>query len=428
MAIKIVVAADLHLGRRSTGIPGDMEVLAAKAAWGRLVHWALDNRVDAVALAGDVVDQDNAFFESIGPLRRGFDQLGEAGIEVFLVAGNHDYNVLPQLVDAGKPYLHLLGKHGEWECATLTKNDETVQLVGWSFPSRFVSSSPLPSLRRDLWDANHPAIGMMHGDLYDINSPYCPISQGDLATTGIKTWILGHIHKPLAVEVAGTSIYYPGSLQALSAKESGKHGFLLLSVEGSSVTIETLPFSTVRYDLLEIDITLSNTQEALNAALVSAILQDARTKLSEMDGVQILSYDLRLIGEHERGTEVINWAAVSRSTLNLPVVPGITAMVRSVSSAIRPAVGDLVELSREPSPAGLLAGTILAIQNGTSTPLLASLETEWQRERLRLQTSAVYLPLQLSSLQDASEPIAQNYLLRECRRMLAELLQQIKTL
>ena len=427
MAIKIIAAADLHLGRRSTGVSGAMEVLASKAAWDRLVQWAIDNRVDAVALAGDVVDQDNAFFESIGPLRRGFDQLGEAGINVFLVAGNHDYNVLPQLVDAGKPYLHLLGKRGQWECATLTKNDETVQLVGWSFPSRFVSTSPLPSLRRDLWDANHPVIGMMHGDLYDIISPYCPIAPADLATSGIKIWMLGHIHKPAAVEVAGTSIYYTGSLQALSAKETGKHGFLLLSVEGSSVTVETLPFSTVRYDLLEIDITQSNTQEALNAALVSAIHQDVRTKLSEMDGVQILSYDLRLIGEHERGTEVINWAAASRSTLNLSVMPGITAMVRSVSSAIRPAVGDLVELSREPSPAGLLAGTILAIQNGTSTPLLTSLEAEWQRARLQLQTSPVYLPLQLNSLQSASESNARDYLLRECRRTLTELLQQIKT-
>jgi DNA repair exonuclease SbcCD nuclease subunit len=427
MAIKIVVVADLHLGRRSTGVTGDQEILTTKAAWGRLVQWAVENRVDAVAFTGDVVDQDNAFFESIGPLRLGFDRLGQAGIEVYLVAGNHDFNVLPQMVEVDRPHVHLLGSRGTWECATLSRNGQTVQLVGWSFPSRYVKTSPISSLRHDLWDINHPVIGLMHGDLYDPNSPYCPIRQSELAVSGVRTWLLGHIHKPATVDIAGTSIYYPGSLQALSAKESGRHGFLLLSVEGHRVTVETIPFSAVRYDVLEINITQSDTRETLNASLVSGIQRDAQTKLEEMEAVRHLSYDLRLIGEHEQEEQVSNWAKESQNNLSLTVGSGITATVRSVSSAITPAIGDLAELAAEPSPVGLLAGTILAIRNGTSTALLQSLEAQWDSARLQLQTNPVYLPLRLGELPSGSQPNARDYLLRECQRMLSQLRQQIKT-
>ena len=47
-------------------------------------------------LAGDVVEQEDDFYEAYGDLRRGVDRLAAAGIPVLAVSGNHDVQVLPR--------------------------------------------------------------------------------------------------------------------------------------------------------------------------------------------------------------------------------------------------------------------------------------------------------------------------------------------
>ena len=62
-----------------------------------MVELAISEGVHAVLLAGDVIDQSNRIFESQGPLKRGVEQLAQAGVVTIAVAGNHDAKVLPQL-------------------------------------------------------------------------------------------------------------------------------------------------------------------------------------------------------------------------------------------------------------------------------------------------------------------------------------------
>jgi len=426
MAMKIIAAADLHLGRRSTGLAGDAEILASKHAWLRLVQWAIDNRVDAVTLSGDVIDQDNAFFESIGPLQLGFERLGQAGIEVFLVSGNHDYKVLPSLMGDQYGHVHLLGKNGQWERWAFIRKGETVEFLGWSYPGPgpYVTTSPISLLSAMSLDVSHPVIGLLHADLDNINSKYCPVGQQELVGLGVGTWILGHIHKPGEWRLPGTSIYYPGSTQALSAKEPGKHGFLLISIDGGQVEIARISLSTVRYQELEIDITGANTREELWPIVMETILADARIMLPEMDGVKLLSYDLRLVGEHADDALVLKWADDSRREMAVPVGTGTTISVRSVVSAIRPPVGDLAELARQPSPAGALASMILAIRQERATPLLTALEEQWEQRRRQLRISGVYQPLLGTAVLDNKPDSAREYLLAEANRLLNQLLSQ----
>jgi len=426
MAINVLAAADLHLGRRSAGLPANDETLASKNAWQRLVQWAIDKEVDVVALAGDVVDQDNSYYESIGSLQAGFDLLGQAGIQVFMVSGNHDYRVLPQMLSTRYPHVHLLGSSGQWECGIFRKEGETVQFVGRSFPSGSPTqtTSPVSLLRPDQWISGLPTVGLIHGDLFDPLSVYCPIRSNDLAATGIGTWVLGHIHKPYEEDLAGTTIHYPGSLQALSAKEKGPHGFLLLRVEEHRKSIEKVFLSTVRYEDLEVSVDGLNTREAFQAHLVDMVQRDAETRLAELDDVRFLSYDIRLIGQHDQEAAVMGWASASQNELALRIGSEVTASVRSVESQIAPAIGDLNELSREPSPAGILAGTILALRAGTDTPLLTALEAKWENQQRELQRAAVYLPLMAAGPTAATPSDGRGHLLRECNRLLSQLQQQ----
>jgi DNA repair protein SbcD/Mre11 len=426
MAMKILAAADLHLGRRSTGLTGNTEILSTKSAWLRLVKWAIDNKMDAVALAGDVVDQDNNFFESIGPLQTGFQRLGDAGIEVFLTTGNHDYMVLPQLIEDKYPHVHLLGKSGQWQVTPFSRHGETVQFLGWSFPTQYVKTSPVAAVRREQLDPNYPVIGLLHADLDNPGSNYCPVVQSELVGIGVGTWILGHIHKPGVWNLPGTSIHYPGSLQALSAKESGPHGFLLLTIAGRNLEIQEVQLSTVRYQGLSVDITHADTRESFRQILLGTVNAHARSLIPDLEGVKNLIYDLNLIGEHPDEILVRKWADESKNDTALPVGAGTIASIRSLSSAVRPVIGDLAELAQEPSPAGSLASIILAIREGKSTPLLTLLQQDWEQQRQQLKSAPIYQPLAGTAAMENATLSASEYLQRECNKLLSVLLSQTK--
>ncbi|MDR3711534.1 MAG: DNA repair exonuclease [Puia sp.] len=424
MPLRILAAADLHLGRVSSGLPGDALTLSTIAAWDKMVEWAITNQVDAISLSGDVVDKDNGYYESTGPLQRGFTRLGEADIHVFLVAGNHDYRVLPSLIGSQYQHVHLLGRNGTWEVYPFTRKEETVQFLGWSYPSQYVPTSPLPLPGTMALDPNSPVVGLLHGDLENIGSYYCPVGHNELVGVGVGTWILGHIHMPGEWYLPGTSIHYPGSLQAMSAKEPGAHGFLLLTFDKGNKTVQKIPFSTVRYQSLDVDITGAERQENVWELLTKTIADDTRGWLPELDGVTHLSYDLRLIGEHPQEALVLKWAGDSQREMFVPVRPGTNAFVRSVRSDIGPVV-NMEELARDPSPAGALASMILAIREKRSSPLLRQLETQWVTQQGLLRTSGVYQPLLETPVDNSPDAIRKN-LLRECTRLLNALLSQVE--
>ena len=111
MPVKILSTADLHIGRTPTRVPDAVRTQSSCARmWSAVVELAIREEVDLVTLSGDVVDHANRFFEATGPLETGIAQLAAAGIDTYAVAGNHDYDVLPRIVDAvGTDRFHLLG-------------------------------------------------------------------------------------------------------------------------------------------------------------------------------------------------------------------------------------------------------------------------------------------------------------------------------
>jgi DNA repair exonuclease SbcCD nuclease subunit len=141
MGIALLAIGDIHLGRRPTRVPEDVlesvgsKELTPAAALRRAVERALSLEVDAVLLAGDVVEQNDDFYEAYGDLAEGVKRLTRAGIPVFGVAGNHDVRVLPRLADA-IPEFQLLGRGGVWEEAVIEGRDgSSMRILGWSFPS-----------------------------------------------------------------------------------------------------------------------------------------------------------------------------------------------------------------------------------------------------------------------------------------------------
>ena len=148
-AMKFLCVGDIHLGRRPSRLPEELpdelraSDLGPAAAWRRAVDFAIEAEADAVLLAGDVVEQEDDFYEAYGDLRDGAARLAAAGVRVLAVSGNHDVQVLPRLADA-VPGFRLVGRGGRWEIEDVEgRGGGRAHVLGWSFPERRVSTSPL---------------------------------------------------------------------------------------------------------------------------------------------------------------------------------------------------------------------------------------------------------------------------------------------
>ena len=408
-------------------MPAQAEVASTKYTWKKMVDWAIDHEVDIVVMAGDLIDQDNRYFEAIGPLQDGFDRLNKKGISVYVVTGNHDFNVLAGIIQ-NKKYnnVHLLGADGSWEKKIYQDEKEMIQFVGWSFPHKHVQEDPLTNIDRLELDPNLPTIGILHSEADNPKSNYGPVDLDNLRTAGPDAWILGHIHKPTVLNTNDPYIAYPGSPHALNSGEPGIHGPLLLEADGKEQPrVKRIPLSPVRYETVEVAVQPGNDESALRDSVIATLREKAQNLVTELEEVSFLVFDIEMTGNHPAASQIDHWAdqAVEKYTQELET--GTAVIIRKVVNHVEPAVEDMEELAKTPSPAGKLADTILAIEQGRTTPFLEKLTERWEVQLQRINRSRTYAPLNdKKRLASNSTNEARDYILQECHRMLNHLINQ----
>lgn len=255
--MKLLLTGDLHLGRASSRT-GDPDVRAHRTvkAWERMVDLAIREGVRVVCLSGDIVDGQNKYWESVGPLEDGIKRLGDAGVLTVAVSGNHDHDVFPRLARSmPEDVFRLLGEGGEWTRTLVQDADGNAVLAidGWSPPSPRVTEDPVAryALTRP---GDLPVLGMVHGDLGVSASAYAPLSRAHLERAPVDAWLLGHIHVP-TLYAESKWILYPGSPQAMDPGETGVHGPWLLDVDhGRLGQPRQIGLSSVRYEQPVIDV------------------------------------------------------------------------------------------------------------------------------------------------------------------------------
>ncbi len=270
---RLLLAGDLHIGRSSSRVPADVspDSLRAASAWERIVRLAIDEKVNAVLLSGDIADEQNKFWEAIGPLEAGVRRLTENGIDTVAVAGNHDFEVLGRLANELKGRFTLLGRNESWERLTLYNDaGPALHIDGWSFKSRHVDRSPLDDYAPDA-DPDIPVIGLVHGDLNAPGSHYAPLDQKQLETAGPTAWLLGHVHKPQLID-GSPWILYPGSPQAMDFGETGLHGPWIAEIRNGRIEPpRQFQLSTVWYEALDVDATGVVVEDDLRGEIKDAL-------------------------------------------------------------------------------------------------------------------------------------------------------------
>ncbi|HZW27693.1 MAG TPA: DNA repair exonuclease [Trueperaceae bacterium] len=384
--MKLLCAADLHLGRQASRLPEDLPRagLSPAAAWRRLVDLAIAEGVVAVVLAGDVLDDENDFFEAFGDLRAGAQRLSDAGIRLVAVAGNHDVAVLPRLAQA-VPGVSLLGAGGVWESLTLELGGSAVNLVGWSWPQRTVVASPLVGLDARLRSLPPGVtLGVLHCDLDQPQSRYAPVASADLQDGRVDAWLLGHVHKPTFARVpGGTWVGYLGSVFAADPGEEGERGAWLLEVAGDGLGATPVPLSPVRYDSLTVDVSDVSSPDDAIAAISAAVLAHAdEMPAPAVGGPSVVGVRLSVVGRTPLAKGIRERLAKEDARTLRVTGDDVTCFVHDVRVEVRQDL-DLPLLARRDDPVGLLARRLQLI-DGPASP-----EREALLERARAEMRAV---------------------------------------
>ena len=371
---RILAIGDVHLGTGCSGLPDVIESLGVDpaelspvAALRRAVDFAIEERVEAVLFAGDVVDGDNARFEAMAPLEECVRRLLHEGIEVIAVAGNHDFEALPRLA-ALIDGVTLLGRGGKWERHTLAKAGiPRAEVAGWSFGERHVRQSPVAMLLADPLPAPSPPvprIGLLHGDLDASGGRYAPFRQTQLNDTGYDAWLLGHIHKPSLDGLQGLGgsrpCGYLGSLVGLDPSETGPHGpWLLQGSADGGISLELIPLAPLRWEGMELDITGIEHVEDVKDRLLDAAPEHLRKlDLAGQALPRALGLRVRLTGTSASYEQIRQWIATDEWRSLSRAVDGTVIFINKVIDAMDLHL-DLETIASGDDPAALLAQRLL---------------------------------------------------------------------
>lgn len=422
--MKLLLTGDLHIGRSSSRVPPDAisaDELRTASAWQRIVAMAIRERVAVVILSGDVADQDNKFWEAIGPLERGVTQLAEAKIRTVAVAGNHDFDVLVKLADQLPPDdFTLLGRGGTWERLTITEHGQSLlHIDGWSFPNERVHESPLDSYDF-LADASTPTLGLVHGDLDAPNSPYAPLDLSLLQSLPANAWLLGHIHAPRLID-GPTWVLYPGSPQAMDPGEPGMHGPWMVDVKNGSLgKPRQVAMSTVWYDRHTINLSEADTEDAVYSTIFNSIRENAAafTETANSDLAHI-SLRLRLEGQTAMAHRVAEIVEPMKADLSLNAGHASVA-IESIDVQVTPRI-DLADFTGTNTAPGAVARLLLDLDNAEPSAQVQQLVREAHSELERIATTKEFTQLENFEI---TADLAREHLRTQGRQLLTKLVNQ----
>jgi DNA repair exonuclease SbcCD nuclease subunit len=277
---RFVHAADLHLDTPFDGLSrlgGDLPARlrdASLTAFDNLVAETLRVQADALVLAGDLYDGPDRGLRAQLRLRDGFAKLSEAGVQVFLVHGNHD--PVQQGWSAIRSWpagVHVFAAEAVQGVPVTRDGREVARVYGISYAeaqtrdnlaARFPHSSDAPF-----------ALGVLHANVGNnpAHASYAPCELAELTGGAMDYWALGHIHAAQVLSDGPVHAVYSGVLQGRSPKpsEQGAKGAYVVDVDAGRVSaLNFQPLDVVRFEQLSLDVAAiadaGQLQDALQAA------------------------------------------------------------------------------------------------------------------------------------------------------------------
>jgi DNA repair exonuclease SbcCD nuclease subunit len=252
--------ADLHLDSPFVGLrSAPAHVVGALqqatfAAYDRVIETALKEQVDFVLIAGDIYDGKDRSLRAQLRFRDGLARLATAGIESFVVFGNHDPLAGWSAQIDWPQEAHRFGSDAVEAVPAQHGKQVLATVYGVSHGSAQLAENLVPRFGRARNEGF--AIGLLHANVEGIggHENYAPCRQQDLELAAMDYWALGHVHDRRVLRDAGPTIVYPGNIQARSRAEGGERYCCLVTVDGGVVSPRFVPVDAVRWQQKEVSI------------------------------------------------------------------------------------------------------------------------------------------------------------------------------
>ncbi|UVK40989.1 DNA repair exonuclease [Mesorhizobium sp. AR10] len=348
MAFRFIHTADIHLDSplRSLALRNsDLAELvgdASRKTFVSIVDLCLEERVDALLIAGDLFDGDQTSMKTARFLASQMTRLHQAGIRVFKIRGNHDAlsRISKQLVFPET--VTIFG--GRPQSVLQTAGGLDVMFHGLSFANPKAPDSLLPKYPAAREGAIN--VGIMHTSL--AGSPghdvYAPCNVADLHGHGFDYWALGHIHAR-KVHPGASTVVMPGIPQGRDINEAGEKSVTLVTIrDDHSVEIQERLTSVAQFERVSVDLTgtvewpevvgrVRSALEALRASVKSryAVARLGLTGTSPLSWALIRDKDL-LLAEAEQAAEQVGDTWVEK--LEIDLVPAKTETTEGIADPI----------------------------------------------------------------------------------------------
>lgn len=261
--MRIIHAADFHLDSPFDSLRPEQAVerrSEQRQLLERLSELARSTRAQAVLLAGDLLDGERVYGETVDELARA---LGQIDAPVFIAPGNHDYYTArsPYAVSAWPDNVHIF-RSGQLEAVELPGQNAVV--YGAAFTSDSQGESPLHGFSAPRDGRLH--LMVLHADVdARQGSRYGSLSTADIAASALDYLALGHIHTCTGVQTAGRVPWaYSGCPEGRGFDETGVKGVLCGEVEpGGIARLDFVPLCQRQYRILELPVTAQDDADSL---------------------------------------------------------------------------------------------------------------------------------------------------------------------
>lgn len=379
-------AADIHLDSplvglaRYEGAPASQLREATRTALRNLVALAIEVGAKFVVIAGDLYD------DTWREMRTGlfaveqFGRLARAGIQVFIVYGNHDA--------ANKITKSLTMPDGvhifDWKgCETRVLEDLGVALHGQSFKHARTEDNLARGYCRPT--PGYLNIAVLHTALEGghRHANYAPCKMDELAASGHDYWALGHVHN-FGVLRLEPYVVYPGNLQGRHVRETGAKGAVVVHVENGRIAgAEHRALDEVRWDLIDLSTDGMKNEKDFAAAVDEAIATSAR---SGGDRLLAARVSVRLTGPYGARVAADRLlfdaevrASASRTGIDCWIEKVLFTRDEGVAYELPPVIADILATAQsdpdllrdlEDEMAALIAKLPVEVYEEDTTPLL----------------------------------------------------------
>lgn len=261
MSVRLLHIADVHLGAplENFGPYAGRRRSELEAAFRRAIDVAIERRVHAVLVAGDLFDRDRPEPEVVDLARRELGRLRDADIPVYAVPGTHDAVSRRDSVyrAEGLPFRRLFDAPTFADPESLEVDGTQVLVYGIAADG---SGDGWTTLRREPVPGLH--VALVHAACrlnpdWPIHPRDLPFDEEELAELGMDYVALGHYHN-LRLFRDGERIVgaYSGTLEGRDWTETGDRHAVLVSWEDPAgpPSVEPIPVQTRRLETTDLDV------------------------------------------------------------------------------------------------------------------------------------------------------------------------------